>query len=81
MTSTYTGEYTNIAIPQSLLQQAHLDSDHLDFELRSDGLLLKSPQHPSSINDPIFGLWKDKAIDGVEIQQKLRSEWEREDSV
>lgn len=45
MTSTPTGGYTNIAIPQSLLSQAHLDGE-LSFELRSDGLLIKQNTHP-----------------------------------
>jgi hypothetical protein len=25
-----------------------------------------------------FGLWKDTAVDGVEYQQAMRSEWDRE---
>lgn len=28
--------------------------------------------------DAAFGLWKDRKIDGVEYQRKLRAEWDRE---
>lgn len=46
MTSMHTGDYTNIAIPRSLIHQAHLDIGLLSFELCSDGLLIKSSVHP-----------------------------------
>ena len=26
----------------------------------------------------VFGMWKDRGIDGVEYQRKLRAEWDRE---
>lgn len=28
--------------------------------------------------DAAFGMWKDRGIDGVEYQRKLRAEWDRE---
>jgi hypothetical protein len=33
------------------------------------------PKANSSAFDDAFGLWKDKNIDGVEYQRKLRDEW------
>jgi len=28
--------------------------------------------------DAAFGMWKDRGIDGVEYQRKLRAEWDRD---
>jgi metal-responsive CopG/Arc/MetJ family transcriptional regulator len=32
-------------------------------------------QHKPSLAADAFGLWKDKQVDGLEYQQKLRAEW------
>ncbi len=34
-------------------------------------------RHQLDQNDNAFGLWKDRVIDGVEYQQRLRMEWEQ----
>lgn len=31
--------------------------------------------HKQARGDEVFGLWKNKKIDGLEYQQELRSEW------
>ncbi|RDU97783.1 ribbon-helix-helix protein, CopG family [Trinickia dinghuensis] len=31
--------------------------------------------HKRARGADVFGLWKDKKVDGLEYQQKLRSEW------
>lgn len=33
------------------------------------------PQTRFSKADPAFGLWKDRKVDGLEYQERLRSEW------
>jgi hypothetical protein len=32
-------------------------------------------QHKPARGAEVFGLWKDKKVDGLEYQQELRSEW------
>lgn len=34
-------------------------------------------EEPDSL-DKIFGIWKDRNIDGLEYQEQMRREWERE---
>ena len=72
------GEYVNIAIPQSLLHQAHLDSEALSFELCGEGVLITCSKDSSVSDSSAFGIWKDKKIDAVKMQQRLRAEWESE---
>ncbi|MCA8247177.1 ribbon-helix-helix protein, CopG family [Burkholderia multivorans] len=31
--------------------------------------------HKRPLADDVFGLWKDRAVDGLAYQEKLRSEW------
>lgn len=77
MTSIHSGEYTNIAVPQSLLSQAHLDdAGPFSFELHGEGLLITRSKKSQVSDFPAFGIWKDKNIDAVEMQQKLRAEWD-----
>ena len=40
-----------------------------------EGVRLLLQKHSSSDNRDVFGMWKDRQIDGVEYQQQLRSEW------
>lgn len=57
MTSTHTGEYINISIPQSLLHQAHLDdAGPFSFELCSDGLLIR-PKKSRTLNFTPHSSW------------------------
>lgn len=30
--------------------------------------------------DPAFGLWRERAVDGLAYQRSLRSEWDRDES-
>ncbi|TCW85198.1 CopG family transcriptional regulator [Burkholderia sp. SRS-46] len=32
-------------------------------------------QHKRPLTDDVFGLWKDRAVDGLAYQEELRSEW------
>ena len=32
-------------------------------------------RHPTDPEDAAFGLWKDRARDGLDYQQKIRAEW------
>ncbi|MGZ2748067.1 ribbon-helix-helix protein, CopG family [Burkholderia stagnalis] len=32
-------------------------------------------QHKRPLADDVFGLWKDRAVDGLAYQEELRSEW------
>jgi metal-responsive CopG/Arc/MetJ family transcriptional regulator len=34
-------------------------------------------EEPDSL-DKLFGIWKDRNIDGLEYQEQMRREWERE---
>ncbi|MGU7772066.1 CopG family transcriptional regulator [Burkholderia sp. MR1-5-21] len=32
-------------------------------------------QHKRSLADDVFGIWKNRAVDGLAYQEELRSEW------
>lgn len=41
-----------------------------------EGVRLLLKQYKETKDVDVFGIWKNKQIDGLEYQQKLREEWE-----
>ena len=38
----------------------------------------ESKENKKDTLDKLFGIWKDRNIDGLEYQEQMRKEWERE---
>jgi metal-responsive CopG/Arc/MetJ family transcriptional regulator len=51
------------------VSRAHLVRTAVERYLREE--------EPDSL-DQLFGIWKDRNIDGLEYQEQMRREWERE---
>ncbi len=62
-------------------EQIEALAEIVDAEQRPRAALIREAvaayiaQHRPNVAADAFGLWKDKAVDGLEYQQALRSEW------
>lgn len=69
---------TIIEIPDEQLKKLAYICEREDIsraELIRKAILLYLQENISVKNDYSFGIWKDKAVDSVAYQNKLREEW------